>query len=524
MVLILHLQYKWFKIVPKLYLTDCQQLFCFCIRQFLTVDRQILIYLFINMRILVSWQALTNDFSNGNVNLEGPNYNFHKYHYLHDKHILLSTSKEHDTGLLNLIHVLNRDFVNHNVEGEYLDVEDPIDLREVKTKVENFLLKYKDDDIDIFFSPGNSIMQVTWYLCHEHLGLNTRLLQTRRWEFSVGKEKPDLLVIDLVKSPVAAGLIIKQSVANRKIDNNTLITKSLKPVYDMATQVAAAHHVPVLITGESGTGKEILAHYIHNQSIRASKPFVAVNCSVFTEQLLESRLFGYKKGSFTGADKDTDGLIFQANGGTLFMDEIGDISPYMQQSLLRVLQEKEICPIGGRPIQINVRFMAATNKDLYRLTQEGKFRLDLYYRLNVVELSLPPLRQYAQDEIMELIDHLNYKKSVVFLRKKPLIFDNQTLEILLQHKYPGNIRELENMMENFYVFCTDMVRTNNLPKHLFMGEEESSPMHQQEKEILVKTLKNLKGNISKTAKHLGISINTVKGKCLRANIDWKMFK
>ena len=210
--------------------------------------------------------------------------------------------------------------------------------------------------------------------------------------------------------------------------------------------------VPVLLTGETGTGKEVFAQAIHRNSERAKKSFVAVNCAAFSKELLESEMFGHKAGSFTGALKDKKGLFEEANHGTIFLDEIGELPVYLQAKLLRVLQEQEIIRVGGtEPIPVDVRIIAATNQDLRQLINEGKFRKDLYFRLNVIPVFLSPLRERKED-IPVLADY--------FLKRYCAKYDNfkdftkSALDALRAYDWPGNVRELENIVERLVVWGT----------------------------------------------------------------------
>jgi transcriptional regulator with PAS, ATPase and Fis domain len=284
-------------------------------------------------------------------------------------------------------------------------------------------------------------------------------------------------------------------------------------VYENAEKVAQTDEVSVLILGDSGTGKENLAKYIHKNSIRKDKPYITVNCSAFNDQLLESRLFGYKKGAFTGAEKDTSGLFEEANEGTIFLDEIGDISPYMQQSLLRVLQEKEIMPVGGKSHKIDVRVIAATNQYLVKLCQEGKFRWDLYYRLSVVELDIPSLVQRGKDDIKVMIDFFLTQKKKQLKKPTKLTIDKAAMDILLNYTYPGNIRELENIISRLYVFNDEKIGLDVLPKRLFQSPM-NKPMNWEhvEKEHIISVLKHFKENKRQTALAIGWAINTLNSK------------
>ena len=217
----------------------------------------------------------------------------------------------------------------------------------------------------------------------------------------------------------------------------------------------------ILITGETGVGKEVLARLIHRISPRSDGPFIPVNCSVFPETLIESELFGHKAGAFTGATRDQKGLIEEAQGGTIFLDEIGDISPNIQIKLLRVLQEHEFFCLGdSHSRKVDVRVLAATNRKLEQKVAEGSFREDLFYRLMVFQIELPPLRERKED-ILPLARHFVKRLSRRFNRPG-LYLDASCLDYLLEYKWPGNIRELENTIEHAVVLCPDTIL---LPKH-----------------------------------------------------------
>jgi two-component system, NtrC family, response regulator HydG len=237
-------------------------------------------------------------------------------------------------------------------------------------------------------------------------------------------------------------------------------SREFQRVVDLAERVARFDS-SVLITGETGVGKEVVARHIHGQSPRSDAPFITVNCGALPETLLESTLFGHKAGAFTGATKDQPGLFEEAEKGTIFLDEIGDTSPAMQLKLLRVLQEREILRVGEtRPCKVDVRVISATNRDLQQAVAENNFREDLYYRLRVVEISLPPLR-YRKDDILPLARHFA-KKCAAQMGLPALRLDATSLDCLLEYAVPGNVRELENAVEHAAVFCQDNVI---LPKH-----------------------------------------------------------
>jgi two-component system response regulator PilR (NtrC family) len=239
----------------------------------------------------------------------------------------------------------------------------------------------------------------------------------------------------------------------RVFAHNNIIGQSrqIQSILEMVRTVAPASST-VLITGESGTGKELVARAIHEASLRRERPFVSINCGAFPETLLESELFGYLKGAFTGADANRKGIIESAHGGTLFLDEIGETSPTMQVKLLRVLQERRVRPLGGSTdISIDVRLIASTNRDLKRMVAAGQFREDFYYRISVIPIHVPPLRE-RPDDIGPLARNF-LRKFALQMGKGVLDFDRDLLEVLERYPWPGNVRELENAVEYAVAMC-----------------------------------------------------------------------
>jgi PAS domain S-box-containing protein len=274
----------------------------------------------------------------------------------------------------------------------------------------------------------------------------------------------------------------------------------------------------VLIQGVSGTGKELFAKAIHNWSHRKEKPFVGVNCGALPETLLESELFGYVKGAFTDAKKDKPGRFALANGGTIFLDEIGDMSPSLQAKLLRVLQEKEYDPLGSvSPRKTDVRIIAATNKDLSRLVSEGKFRDDLYYRVNVVKIELPRLSQRRED-IPLLIDAFINKFNARMEKQITGVTDH-VLRRLMSYEYPGNVRELENIIEHAFVLCRgNRIDLDCLPREILQAPEgehsqvsrqDQTPLGKAEADVIARALRKHGGNRLRAAHELGIDRTTL---------------
>lgn len=470
------------------------------------------------MKILISWLAFNNDFKDGSVSEEGPTSNFHEHFFDHDKHIILYASKEQDVRAELLRTFITSKYAKRPIETMELTVKDVINVHEIQTKVNELLISLKEHELDIFISPGTPAMQTAWYLAHASLGLKTRLFQMRSARHTK-TNVPELIPVELSNNLIP-NTAVHATIDEKGVDKEILITSSIEPIYEKAKQVALASNVTSLIYGGSGTGKENLAKFIHDNSPRKEFPFIPINCSAFSDQLLESQLFGYKKGAFTGAEKDTKGLFEEADGGTIFLDEIGDISPYMQQALLRVLQEKEIRPIGGKPKKVNVRIIAATNRNLTQRCKDEKFRWDLYYRLSVVTLELPDLFDRGISDVKAMIEHFVKTKKKDFNRSVKLKLEKKAMDKLLNYTYPGNIRELENIISHLYVFNEEKVSEDSLPKYL-RPSEEGSPMNYKdvEKAHIERVLNYFNGNRTKTAKAIGWVYNTLNKKVKEYSLD-----
>ena len=285
------------------------------------------------------------------------------------------------------------------------------------------------------------------------------------------------------------------------LGNNPLMQKVYEQIQD-----AALSDVPVNILGESGTGKELVAGAIHNLSKRNRHAFVRVNCAALNEYLLESELFGHRKGSFTGAISSRKGRFEAANKGSLFLDEIGDMPLSMQSKLLRALQEKEIERIGdNHPVKVDVRIITATNKDMDSLIAKGSFREDLFYRINVFSIELPPLRERT-DDIPVLVSH--YMKKISAVNQKELKgISKEALEALMSYNWPGNVRQLMNVLEYGAITCkTDLMELHHLPEYILEKEGgEKSVNNSGEKKRVIAALRQHNYNRTKTAEHLNIS-------------------
>ena len=302
-------------------------------------------------------------------------------------------------------------------------------------------------------------------------------------------------------------------------------SEEMERVFRMVEKVADSE-ATIMIQGESGTGKELIAREIHYGSRRASGPFVSINCGAIPRDLLESNLFGHVKGSFTGAVRDSAGLFQVAEGGTFFLDEVGEMPPATQVKLLRALQEREIIPVGGtQPVKIDCRLVAATNADLEKEVAEGRFRADLFYRLNVIPIKLPPLRQ-RRDDIPLLVDH--------FLRRHaqhnpPKTVSPAAMELMMKYDWPGNVRELENVMERALILDEGgVIGPDDLPDKLRLGaahrgsliiDSPTLTLEELEKEYILKVLSYTRWQKKKASDLLGINASTLYRKLIAYGVE-----
>ncbi len=318
------------------------------------------------------------------------------------------------------------------------------------------------------------------------------------------------------QSLVAENRSLRQEL--KLLTNREIVGQSpaLRRVLDVATQ-AAPSSATVLILGESGTGKELIARYIHSKSGRASGPFVAVNCAAIPESILEAELFGHERGAFTGAIAKREGRFARARGGTLFLDEIGELSPAVQVKILRVLQEGEYEPVGGHTVKADARIVAATNRDLVSEVEAGRFREDLYYRLNVIAVTAPPLRARRED-IPLLVDHFLGVYCTKNGRAR-LTVPSDVLHKLMDYSWPGNVRELENVIERAAVLCrSEVLALSELPDAVASATPRppsdltfpiGTPLSEVEQRMIRDTLSHTGGDKSLAAQLLGISTRTI---------------
>jgi PAS domain S-box-containing protein len=370
-------------------------------------------------------------------------------------------------------------------------------------------------------SSGKPVVNVTAHIINHQgeripIRISTALLKDSAGNIIGGVETfQDLTLVEQLRKELRASYTFEDIVGR---------SPAMNRLFELLPLVAESTST-VLIEGPSGTGKELFARAIHNLSARRKKPFIAINCAALPDTLLESELFGHKAGAFTDAKRDKPGRFTLAEGGTIFLDEIGDISPAMQIRLLRVLQEKAVEPLGGiKAIPIDVRVVAATNKKLQQEVLAGRFRDDLYYRIRVVQLELPALKQRRED-IPLLIDYLIAKFNRLQGKDIAGVSDH-VMARLMEHDYPGNIRELENIIEQAFVLCRGgMIELSHLPPELRptsgLGIEGRQPMSldEIEKLFISEALQRNGGNRKRTAKELGINVSTLFRKSKQLSID-----
>ena len=350
-----------------------------------------------------------------------------------------------------------------------------------------------------------------------HISISTAALKDRNGKVLGGVEMfRDISILKELRKKLDSSYVMEDIVSKSPL---------MHKIFEMLPLLANSQST-VLITGESGTGKELIARAIHNMGPRNAHPFVAINCGAFPENLIESELFGYKKGAFTDASKDKPGRFASAEKGTLLLDEVAELSPAMQVKLLRVLQEKEYEPLGATtPVKADVRIMSATNKDLSEEVQEGKFRKDLFFRLNVVNITLPPLRN-RQEDIPLLVKHFIDKFNTLQGRRIKRCSE-RAISALMRFPYTGNIRELENAIEHaFVVSAGDIIKLSELPQHIVQHEVDSTisengntlPLEEAEVETIKRVLIKNKWIRKNAASELGISRNSLWRKMKKYNL------
>lgn len=472
------------------------------------------------MRIIVSWLAWYHDFlidpdtrTIQGISPEGPNVVLHRSGFLrdYDRHLLL-TSPPGNARIERLEQYLLREGGGHALQVHEVQLHSIFDLQEIKAVAEDALRPYQQDKIDLLFSTGTTPMRSAWLLIHlEANGFDTRLVQSLDTE--MGQGQPGLQRLSIRGSYINQRLEAFAD-AERRGPGDPCVPPTLRSIYDEAAEVARTPRLPILIQGPSGAGKEQLARHLHRESARRGRSFVPVNCAAFGAELLESRLFGYAKGAFTGAKETRKGFFDAADGGILFLDEIGDISPYMQQTLLRVLQEGRFQRVGGtEEIAVDVRLIAASNRDLYARCEAGQFRWDLYYRLAGIELHLPAWAELPQADRAQFIDHFLALCATQVEQRSPLQLDDAVRGWLLSYQMPGNLRELQHLITRLYVYAQGRARWADLQRAIrHRPGPDRLTLEQAEADHIRRVFDAHGGNVSQTAAALGIERSTLRKK------------
>jgi len=406
---------------------------------------------------------------------------------------------------------------------EALDI---IKLRKIKIMIADLIMPGMDG-IELMKKARDIVPTISTVIITAHGTIQTAITAMREGAYDFIEkpfcpEKVELIIRNLVEhhNLIEENISLRQKVEDRH-NFEGIIAKSprMMKIFELIKTVAPTN-TTILITGDSGTGKEVVARAIHRQSQRHSKPFIVTSCAALPETLLESELFGYEKGSFTGAVERRKGKFEAADKGTLFLDEIGEIDANTQVHLLRALEEKKITRIGSNEeIDVDVRIITATNRNLRTLIQQEKFREDLYYRLNVVTIDLPPLRSRRED-ILPLAEH--FLKKYAKQNNSPVkSFSLEVVEFILNYDWPGNVRELENMIERGVVLSKDKVITlAEFPQELTNATPaDGKTLEALERNHIRKALEETGGNIARTAKMLGIHRMTLYNKLKKYDIN-----
>lgn len=496
-------------------------------------------------KIFISWVDIRNDFEpmrSGQVNEQGLHAHFHHYHYVkgkYDRHILLcyigAEEVESDVFIasMRLVSYLRKAYPKRQIELQFAGIANPIDLYEVKSATERILLELEDHEVDIFYNTGYQMMQLAWYICHTTTCQKfTKLLHMRRLEYNKEDSEPTLYVIETkeeLRSTVPYYLRLKELEQNKEtaqmrqgIPKEMLMSPTLTKVYERAKKIAASGgETTVLIWGASGTGKENLAAYIYHHAPDRKQSYNAINCAAYSDELLPSELFGHEQGAFTDAKTMKKGLFETANNGTIFLDELGDASAFVQVSLLRVLQTGTFYRAGGtKEMKTKVKVIAATNKDLIQACREGKFREDLLHRFTV-HIRLPSFSEYSAEEKLFYINGFIKQESTLFGVKK-IRLSKEAIQFLLAYDFSGNMRQLKSLIKSLYIFYKDNPTEISVADIQYELLDFSVPFSDEiaylnwkevEKNHIEKVLKKYKHVYSQAQEALGYgSINTLKSK------------
>ncbi len=480
------------------------------------------------MKVLISWQAKMNDFvtidgRKVGINENGTHCELYKNDFAYDTHVLLCSENETngDTFFTRLCQHL-RNTNDTEIISKFLDIKNVISVEALLKPLRELIISYADEDIDIFISPGTPAMQTAWYL----LGLEfpeVGLFQTLPPRYRPNGVFERKYVT--INPSISSALAVREGFQDEPTqDEDIHKSESIQAIYDLATDIASPYPITTLILGQTGTGKEWLANHIHKNSTRNDDAFLAINCAGLNDDFLSSELFGHVEGAYTGATHERTGAFELANNGTLFLDEIGDISKKMQQTLLRVLQEGEISKLGSHDKKkVNVRVIAATNKDLFEMTETGVFRADLYYRLAIAEIETLAVEDLPPEEREDYIQFFIQKWKRKLKRRKEIYFTKEAKRKLGLHPFPGNFRELENLIERFYTYAQSdgLVTIEMFPKRIRHPEGRSFSLRLEDVKNAHyrKVYRMFKGNKTKMWEALDIGDRTWKNIVKRLELE-----
>ncbi len=374
----------------------------------------------------------------------------------------------------------------------------------------------------------NPEMEVLMITAYPTVATAVEAMKQGAYDYIVKPFNPEEIILT-IKKVIEHQRVLEE---NRRLREELASKYQLKDIISVSAKMKAVHQLvrmvaptpsTILIEGESGTGKELIAHAVHSLSPRRRQPFVSVNCAAIPGELLESELFGHEKGAFTGAIRMKQGKFEIAHQGTIYLDEVADMSPHLQAKILRVLQEREFERVGAtKTIQVDVRIIAATNRDLKKEMQEGEFREDLYYRLNVIRIHLPPLRE-RRDDVPLLVEHFLKKYAEIRAMGGEIEVAPKAMNLLMGYDWPGNVRELENAVERALILSKgEVIKVDSLPPEITAvapSQAEGRTLEVRERQIIMDELERTGGDQQKAAKNLGIARNTLWRKVKKYNLQ-----
>jgi len=482
-------------------------------------------------KVLVSWVATNHDFLKKNpegemvhpdslFNEDGPHFSLHRdfgedYH----THYLLSQYDEEtntDVRWEQLARTLTNRFKTR-VIVRYMGIDDIFSVGTIKNKVEQ-LIKFtlRDMDVEIFMNPGTSAMQIAWHLLGSELSTRNTILFFRRREkrfVKLGTVPPkEGVKFEVSEYARTTNVRDNYTQSNLVSEEDYHISDTLKEVYAKALQVAGNDRTTVLIKGAIGTGKSHLVRYIHQRSNRRAKTFKIINCAAHREEVMENLIFGFEPGAFEGAKKITTGIFERANGGTIVLEEVDQLPIRIQVQLLKILNNKAINRIGSdKDLPLDVRIITTTTKDLWELSTEGSFRMDLYHRLAIAELDLPLFTEMPPKERKVWIQYFMETTYTKLEKRYIKNVDKQVWKYLLDYPFLGNLKEVQNVVEVLYTFCEDCVTMDDIPRQMKKIKKDHPLLLDNVIKKHVRTVvEQCGGNISSAAEHLGRDRATVK--------------